>query len=323
MPQLREKLHQGLPSSNPALYLGFNVCKSTTVLGLRAAEHLERIRSRYTGKERDTESGNDYFGARYYASSMGRFMSPDPTPFGIAPGDPQSWNLYSYARNRPMTAIDTGGMWYTPLHKQMVDIALSGLMSAGEIAQLQHRQDVMDSHASDMNDQSGHYMAVPGQDPQQAKRNADTLIMNNISQASQGTDASGHMSSDALDHLGDAMHTLEDMTSPMHTTDDGTPRVWEGVGFLGHKGAAHWMGENEPSDSWARFGQAIRLTLAAFVQANSVGAAQHGITADNFEREANRRISDFVDREFIIKGDPIGEEAARQCAMGNLAACND
>jgi RHS repeat-associated protein len=33
--------------------------------------------SRITGKERDTESGNDYFGARYYASSMGRFMSPD------------------------------------------------------------------------------------------------------------------------------------------------------------------------------------------------------------------------------------------------------
>jgi RHS repeat-associated protein len=28
-----------------------------------------------TGKERDTESGNDYFGARYYASSMGRFMA--------------------------------------------------------------------------------------------------------------------------------------------------------------------------------------------------------------------------------------------------------
>jgi RHS repeat-associated protein len=36
-------------------------------------------RYRYTGKERDTESGNDYFGARYYASSMGRFMSPDPS----------------------------------------------------------------------------------------------------------------------------------------------------------------------------------------------------------------------------------------------------
>jgi len=31
----------------------------------------------FTGKERDTESGNDYFEARYYSSAMGRFMSPD------------------------------------------------------------------------------------------------------------------------------------------------------------------------------------------------------------------------------------------------------
>jgi RHS repeat-associated protein len=32
----------------------------------------------FTGKERDTESSLDNFGARYYASSMGRFMSIDP-----------------------------------------------------------------------------------------------------------------------------------------------------------------------------------------------------------------------------------------------------
>jgi RHS repeat-associated protein len=45
-------------------------------------------RSRFTAKERDAESGNDYFGARYYASSMGRWLSPDwsakvvPVPYG-------------------------------------------------------------------------------------------------------------------------------------------------------------------------------------------------------------------------------------------------
>jgi RHS repeat-associated protein len=35
--------------------------------------------SRYTGKERDTESGNDYFEARYYSSNMGRFMCMRPS----------------------------------------------------------------------------------------------------------------------------------------------------------------------------------------------------------------------------------------------------
>ena len=42
-----------------------------------SAVKVSRQQFCFTGKERDTESGNDYFGARYYSSSMGRFMSPD------------------------------------------------------------------------------------------------------------------------------------------------------------------------------------------------------------------------------------------------------
>ena len=114
MPQLKEKPHMGVPSSNPALHQGHEVCNSTTALGLQAALHLERIRSRYTGKERDTESGNDYFGARYYASSMGRFMSPDwsakaePVPYAKL-GDPQTLNLYAYVGNNPLDRTDPTG----------------------------------------------------------------------------------------------------------------------------------------------------------------------------------------------------------------------
>ena len=68
----------------------------------------------FTGKERDTESGNDYFGARYYASSMGRFMSPDwsakqePVPYSKL-DDPQTLNLYAYARNNPLSNVDVDG----------------------------------------------------------------------------------------------------------------------------------------------------------------------------------------------------------------------
>ena len=63
-------------------------------------------RPRYTGKERDQESGNDYFDTRYYGSSMGRFLSPDDPFMGQDEQDPQSWNLYSYARNNPLTNVD-------------------------------------------------------------------------------------------------------------------------------------------------------------------------------------------------------------------------
>ncbi len=68
----------------------------------------------FTGKEHDSESGNDYFGARYYASSMGRFMSPDwsssPTAVPYASLEyPQTLNLYSYAGNNPLSRTDPDG----------------------------------------------------------------------------------------------------------------------------------------------------------------------------------------------------------------------
>jgi RHS repeat-associated protein len=68
----------------------------------------------FTGKERDTESGNDYFGARYYASSIGRWLSPDwsdtpsPVPYADLP-NPQSLNLYGYVRNNPLRRTDADG----------------------------------------------------------------------------------------------------------------------------------------------------------------------------------------------------------------------
>jgi RHS repeat-associated protein len=65
----------------------------------------------FTGKERDTESGNDYFGARYFGSSMGRFMSPDPLLNSGRPDNPQTWNRYAYALNNPLKIVDPTGLY--------------------------------------------------------------------------------------------------------------------------------------------------------------------------------------------------------------------
>ena len=69
---------------------------------------------KFTGKERDTESGLDYFGARHCASSMGRMMSPDwSAKVVLVPyaklGDPQSLHLCSYVGNNPLSRIDRDG----------------------------------------------------------------------------------------------------------------------------------------------------------------------------------------------------------------------
>jgi len=109
-----EKTHQGVAGKNPALRLGITWSNSTTALGLRGVRTETRVRSRCTGKERDTESGLDMFGARYYGSSLGRFMTPDwaakPTNVPYASfGNPQSLNLYSYVNNNPTTTRDPDG----------------------------------------------------------------------------------------------------------------------------------------------------------------------------------------------------------------------
>jgi RHS repeat-associated protein len=63
-----------------------------------------------TAKERDIETGLDYFGARYYASMQGRFTGPDPISIGVDRiFDPQRFNRYAYARNNPLIFTDPDG----------------------------------------------------------------------------------------------------------------------------------------------------------------------------------------------------------------------
>jgi RHS repeat-associated protein len=93
-------------------------------------------RSHFTGKERDAESGNDYFGARYYASSMGRFMSPDPKQI-TKPRmfDPQQWNMYSYTRNNPMVAVDPDGKELRFVNKEQATKAVAAFQMAVQPSQ--------------------------------------------------------------------------------------------------------------------------------------------------------------------------------------------
>ena len=69
---------------------------------------------KFTGKERDTETGLDYFGARYYSNGLGRWITPDwaakpiPVPYANL-GNPQSLNVYTYVLNSPIGHVDADG----------------------------------------------------------------------------------------------------------------------------------------------------------------------------------------------------------------------
>jgi RHS repeat-associated protein len=115
MTLLAEKPRQGVPTSTNALHRGFGFVISSTSLGIIGSLYDEGIGSRSTGKERDTESGNDYMFARYYNSATGRFLSPDwdaksddPVPYAKL-DNPQSLNLYAYVLNNPVGNLDPNG----------------------------------------------------------------------------------------------------------------------------------------------------------------------------------------------------------------------
>jgi RHS repeat-associated protein len=61
------------------------------------------------GKERDADTGLDYFEARYFSSAQGRFTTPDEPLMDQDVNDPQSWNLYGYVRNNPLRFTDPTG----------------------------------------------------------------------------------------------------------------------------------------------------------------------------------------------------------------------
>jgi RHS repeat-associated protein len=70
----------------------------------------DSTRQKFTQKERDIETGLDFFEARYYASMQGRFTSVDALLSSGVPGEPQSWNRYSYTINNPLKFIDPSGL---------------------------------------------------------------------------------------------------------------------------------------------------------------------------------------------------------------------
>ena len=65
------------------------------------------VNQKFTGQERDAETNLDFFQARYLASGLGRFMSPDPGNAGADFTNPQSWN--GYVLGNPLGWVDPSG----------------------------------------------------------------------------------------------------------------------------------------------------------------------------------------------------------------------
>jgi RHS repeat-associated protein len=117
--QLSENSHQGFDGLKAALCLGAMKAKPNTASGMAVCLWRNGIGSRSSGKERDAETGLDYFLARYYSGAQGRFMSHDPfnvvtqsenkREFDTYLRNPANWNAYAYAWNNPLRYTDPTG----------------------------------------------------------------------------------------------------------------------------------------------------------------------------------------------------------------------
>jgi RHS repeat-associated protein len=176
----------------------------------------------FTGKRRDTETGNDDFGARYYGSGAGRFMSHDEGKFDW--GDPQSANRYAYARNNPLRYIDLSGNYFIvasdtlPQVRQYIATLLrseSGRQLVYQIG-LSSRANYFNSGTLPRTQVSGNQVAVtnaqsapiPGSTPGSVVGTTTTLDFNNISFTASASGQADFLTG-LLAFTHDAFHVLD------------------------------------------------------------------------------------------------------------------
>jgi len=229
---------------------------------------------KFTGKERDAETGLDYFGARYYGSKIGRFTTVDPVyTWKENLADPQRWNRYAYSLNNPLRYVDPNGKWPTGVHNEIIQTAFPGL-TTGQIQLLQQAssdtdyvisfngkspQDPANSYIHSMSD------GVHNQDPREAQQRAEAFVNANEQdarawQAIYESAGGQGLSANALYHLGIALHTVSDATSPAHAGY----QPWNGTDSARNKGAglAHLNSERKPSPE--QLANAVRAERDAF-----------------------------------------------------------
>ena len=162
-----------------------------------------------------TGTGFVYMRNRWYDPQTGRFLTQDP--IGLAGGV----NLYAYAGNNPVAFDDPFGLWDPHAHRVLLEHALSGVASARQITLLEQGSAFQDIYHNW--DNRRHFLRDADQTPAAAASRSQQWIGRQLEAARKA-----HLAHDeigALEHLGAAMHTIMDATSPSHVGADG-PKVY-------------------------------------------------------------------------------------------------
>ncbi len=277
LPLFAENSHQGQRPSRTTFRLGTTLAISNTATGMPVCLYDSSTRPRCTGKERDAETGLDYFGARYFSGAQGRWTSPDPSNLGVDFWLPQTWNRYAMALNNPLKFVDRNGYWPTSIHEKNVDQSLPGL--SGQMRQLlkdasyavDHSTKYLGVFDSQSGEASPMHSMSNGNDPDEAHALglamdlSDRFIQENeatarTAQAEWEQAGNTGISPKALLAFGNALHTIQDGTSPAHAGFQPWSGCW--LPFCAN-GAWHAWRER-PAVYNSMQGQVIQTTRQAF-----------------------------------------------------------
>lgn len=111
----------------------------------------------FTGKELDSETGLNYYGARYYDPVTGRFIQMDPILMGLDKmsqeqrnaflSNPQNLNAYAYVQNNPVRYTDPTGMYGEDVHYDLTyHLAIKAGLSEGQARIIAYRNQYVDDN---------------------------------------------------------------------------------------------------------------------------------------------------------------------------------
>jgi len=270
----------------------------------------------FTGKERDGETGLDFFEARYMSAAQGRFMGLDSHP-GL-PENPQSLNKYTYVLNNPMKLVDPDGLFPTPVHVQWTTDGLKGFgfSNAQSFAQIV-------TNTVDVRFFTTNYLH--GLSGESAYRGARVGLLS--------TAASGVNAAESAVALVLGMHLVQDYQA--HRGLNGLRDHFRRFGFgdADPNSKAGAVAQQETQKFLndfqkllvANLGEAGAQQFLQRMQASAIGLMNN--RADNSlggKRSIDQHIESIHRRINGLQGymkSDIKADAERQCALGNSAAC--
>ncbi|MBK7707323.1 MAG: hypothetical protein IPJ30_16630 [Acidobacteria bacterium] len=186
----------------------------------------DKVRQRFTGYQKDIETGLDFAEARMYENRHGRFTAVDPLLASGKSANPQTFNRFVYVMNAPLFFVDKNGKWPTEIHKQIIQIAFKNL-SESEVEKVIRGSNLIDTLFGTggyfdfpitlfVSEAYKHAMIPEGMSYEEAYRMAQGFADSQRKEAVRLQGDSADLSLQALEEFGKGRHVFTDAISPAH-----------------------------------------------------------------------------------------------------------